>query len=160
MRQPIAVWLAVAFMMMAAPVAAQEMVGIFEGWGAFRADAQCYAIARPERIAGPQRSTASAGFSHRDSGPARFFAGLSRARRPGSSLTVTLGGRRFALDGRGTQAMASDAATDRAILSALRMANAMSIEGTDMRGRAIVDAYALAGAPHPPRWARLACLAR
>ena len=83
MRQPIAVWLVVAVMTMAAPVAAQEMVGIFEGWGAFRADAQCYAIARPERIAGPQRSTASAGFSHRRSEPARFFARLSRARRPG-----------------------------------------------------------------------------
>lgn len=146
-----------ALICVAAPVAAQEAVGLFEGWGAFRTQDQCYAIARPERVAGREQSRAYAGFSYRG-GAVRFYARLSRARRDGSSLTVTLGGRRFTLGGTGQKVTADTAATDRALLAAVRMANAMSIESTDQRGRPIVDAYALQGAPSAIDAARLACL--
>ena len=147
-----------AALALAVPVAAQQAIGIFEGWGAFRADRQCYAIARPERVAGRESERAYAGFAF-TGGPARFYARLSRPRRAGTSLTVTLGGRRFLLTGTGRDALSGKAATDRAILAAIRMANAMSIEGTDERGRPIVDAYALEGAPSAIDAARLACLA-
>ncbi len=154
----LAAWIGAA-MLLAAPALAQEAIGIFEGWGAFRAEASCYAIARPEQVAGRERLRAYAGFTF-SGGPARFYARLSRPRRPGSSLTITLGGRRFALVGSGQDALARNAAGDRGILAAVRMANAMSIEGTDARGRAIVEAYALPGAPSAIDAARLACLQR
>ncbi|WP_420606411.1 hypothetical protein [Novosphingopyxis sp.] len=148
-----------AALLLAAPAAAAQAIGIFEGWGAFRSGGQCYAIARPVRVAGREAARAYAGFGYRG-GDMRFYARLGRARRAGSSLTVTLGGRRFALTGTDRNAVAADAATDRAILAAVRMANAMSIEGTDARGQPIVDAYALEGGPSAIDAARLGCLAR
>ncbi|MAC10741.1 MAG: hypothetical protein CMN74_00615 [Sphingorhabdus sp.] len=147
-------------LLMATPLAAQEALGVFEGWGAFAQEQECYAIARPERVAGGETARAYAGFAFAKGGLPRFYARLSRERRAGTSLTVTLGGRRFRLTGKGREALAAKAATDRAILSALRMANAMSIEGTDMQGRPIVDAYALAGGPSAIDAARLSCLSR
>ncbi len=153
------VLLGAALLLLSAPAAAAQAIGIYEGWGAFRSGGQCYAIARPVRVAGREAARAYAGFSYRGGGM-RFYARLSRARRAGGSLTVTLGGRRFALTGTGRTAVAADAATDRAILAAMRMANAMSIEGTDERGRPIVDTYALEGGPSAIDAARLACLAR
>ena len=145
---------------LAAPVAAQQALGVFEGWGAFEKAGECYAIARPERVAGSETARAYAGVAFASDGAPRFYARLSRERRAGSSLTVTLGGRRFQLTGEGRRAVAAKAATDRAILAAIRMANAMSIEGTDRKGRPIVDAYALSGAPSAIDAARLACLSR
>ena len=152
--------LAILALLLATPLAAQEALGVFEGWGAFAQEGECYAIARPERVAGGETTRAYAGFAFAGSGAPRFYARLSRERRAGTSLTATLGGRRFRLTGEGRQAVAAKAATDRAILSALRMANAMSIEGTDAGGQPIVDAYALAGAPSAIDAARLSCLAR
>ena len=57
-------------------------------------------------------------------------------------------------------AWAADAASDRAIVAALRSARSMSVEAVGPRGRPFADSYALAGAATAIDAARLRCLVR
>ncbi|MEH3100176.1 hypothetical protein [Sphingomonas adhaesiva] len=137
-------------------------LGVWERWAALR-DSQpprCFAIAQP--VAGdgtPDRSGAFATVAARygASGSPAVFVRLSRARGTGAAITLAVGERRFSLVGDRRDARAPDAATDRAIVGAMRGGRAMTVTSADAAGGAITDVYALAGAPTAIDAAQLGC---
>nr|MDQ2878035.1 hypothetical protein [Pseudomonadota bacterium] len=89
---------------------------------------------------------------------------LSRARRPGAGITLSIGERRFDLIGGAAgakaDAWAPDARTDAAIVAAMRGARSMSVETVAATGQPFADVYALNGAATAIDAASLACLAK
>lgn len=153
---------AAALFLLAAPAAARETVGVYGGWGAFRdaVPARCFAIAKPITAGGR-----TGGFASVASWPGRGLRGvihvrLSAAADPGAAVTLSIGERRFVLVGNGVDAWAADAATDRAVVAAMRSGRSMSAEAVGPRGRAFADSYALAGAATAIDAAALACVGR
>ena len=152
---------ALAFIALAAPLAAKDSLGVFSGWGAFR-DAsvpRCYAIAEAEPS---NASRAFQPYATVASWPARRIRGqvhfrLSRERRADSNVIVRIGGRNYPMVGGKADAWARDGSTDAAILAALRSAENMRIYATDTRGRRFSDTYVLAGAATAIDAATLAC---
>lgn len=136
---------------------APATVGVWQGWGAFRSDDQCWAVAAPSETSPTSDAFASVGVW-----PARALEGqvqfrLSRERRPGAPVVLAVGARRFRLIARGRDAWAPDSATDRAIIRAMRRVRGMAVESRDPVGRRFVDGYALGGAPTAIDAARIAC---
>lgn len=124
-------------LLLAAPAAARETIGVYKGWGAFRdaAPARCYAIARPARAGG------------------RGDGWASVATWPGRPL-------RASLHVRLSRAWAADAPSDRAIVAALRSGRSMSIEALAPGGAPFADVYLLAGAATAIDAAGLGCVGR
>ena len=143
---------------LAAPRAA---LGIFDGWGAFRdpATPRCYAIAAPAATIGtPQvKAYASIGYWPKSRIRGQFYIRLSKARRAGSELRLTVGSRRFILTGNGAHGWASDARMDAAIIAAMRSAPSMSVESVTANGGSIADTYRLRGAATAIDAAALGC---
>lgn len=145
----------------AAPALAQQDLGVFSSWGAFRDPAVplCYAIARPEQIAGKAQRAAYVDFGFWPERGLRgqFHARLSRERSGNARVTVSIAGHRFALKSDRADAWSQDADMDRAIIRALRRASSMTVESTGRDGRPIVDAYLLKGAASAIDAAALGC---
>ncbi len=150
-----------ALMLPAAPALAQQDLGIFSSWGAFRDAAVplCYAIARPEQIAGKAERKAYVDFGFWPDRALRgqFHARLSRDRSSNARVTVSIAGHRFALKSDRADAWSQDADMDRAIIRALRRASSMTVESVGRDGRPIVDAYLLKGAASAIDAAALGC---
>ena len=142
-------------LMLAAPV------GVWGGWGAFRGGApvRCYAIAEPMTAGGANGWKPFAGVTARASGGIRgqLQIRLSAVPQPGTAITLSVGERRFALVGRGSDAWAPDAAADRAVIAAIRDARSMSVAAVSVSGRPFADTYALNGAATAIDAAALAC---
>src|SRR3546814_4232788 len=66
---------------------------------------------------------------------------LSKPRRPGKPLRLTVGNTRFGLVSAGAEAWAPDAATDSAILAALRESRRAPVSGLARDGTAIRGGY-------------------
>lgn len=146
---------------LAAPAVAREPLGTFGRWGAFR-DAgprHCFAIAEPvETVRGPTQR----GFVSIASWPGAGVRGqlhvrFSRARDPRAAATLAIGDRRFRLRAGPLDAWAPDAATDRAIVAALRAGRSLSVESIAAGGGPFTDVYALSGAPTALDAAAVAC---
>ncbi len=145
--------------------AAPESLGIFDSWGAFRQRRarHCYAIARPAARVGNAREPAPTGaFASFGFWPAarirgQFYVRLSRPRRDGTDLSLTIDGRRFVLVGNGVHGWAADARMDAAIIAAVRSATTLSVSSAGRDGRAIADAYRLRGAATAIDAAALGC---
>ena len=140
---------------------AKDRLGIYNGWAAFK-DAEvprCYAIASPEqRVAGSVRpGYLSVGFWPKNGLTHQIYISLSRNRSANSAVTITAGGRRFRLKGNETSGWAANRRSDLAIIAAIRSAASLSVESIGRDGRAIVDAYALRGAPSAIDAAALGC---
>ena len=142
-------------------------LGVWERWGAIRdsAPARCFAISQPVVAAGgTDRRGGFASVVARAGGvPGRYivFVRLTRARAEKASVTLAIGERRFALVGTGPlSARAPDAATDRAIVGAMRGGRSMSVSTTGAGGGAFADSYALAGAATAIDAANMACAGR
>ena len=148
----------------AAPVAAKDRLGVYQGWAAFRdpETPRCYAISEPDETIGPPTRAAyvSIGFWPKRSVTHQLYVRLSRDRSPNSGVTLTAGGRRFRLKADSNAAWAADRRTDLAIIAAIRSATSLSIETIGRDGRSIVDAYALRGAPSAIDAAALGCAVR
>lgn len=145
----------------AAPVAAKERLGVYQGWAAFRdpATPRCYAISLPQETVGtPTRNGyLSVGFwPGRDVGH-QVYVRLSRERSTNSAITLSAGGRRFRLKANGHNGWATDRRMDLAIVAAVRSATSLSVESIGRDGRSIVDAYNLRGAPSAIDSAALGC---
>jgi hypothetical protein len=82
---------------------------------------------------------------------------LSRARSERAPVTLAVGERRFVLMAGPSDAWSTDAATDQAIVTAMRSARSMTVETIAANGRPFVDSYALNGAAAAIDAARLAC---
>lgn len=148
-----------ALLLVAAPAAARETLGVYRGWAAFRDPDRCYAIAAPLVAGGTGRWRP---FASVGSWPARGLRGslhvrLSRERDRSAGVTLSVGERRFRLVANGVDAWAADPATDRAIIAALRSGRSMSVEAVGVGGRPFADTYALSGAATAIDAAILAC---
>jgi hypothetical protein len=151
------------FLIAAAPAIAQpRALGVFGGWGAFRDDARCYAIAQPEQ---PPEAQGAQAFASIGIWPGRGRAGqlhirLSREQRPGSAVLLRIDGRAFQLAGGGREAWAADAGADAEIQAAMRTGLALVVETRSADGLIVRDQYRLRGAATAIDAAALACARR
>lgn len=150
--------IALALMMIAAPAAARDTIGVWGRWGAFSdpSPRRCFAIAQP---VDPDHRT---GFASIANWPGQNIRGqlhvrLSRGRASNARVTLSIGERRFDLVAGADDAWAPDARTDSAIVAAMRSGRSMSIEGLGRDGSAFADVYALSGAATAIDAAVLAC---
>lgn len=158
-------WACLFLMLAGLPAAAfaagPAVLGIFDGWGAFRdpATPRCYAIASPSATIGTPdvKAYASVGYWPKSRIRGQFYVRLSKARAPDRDLRLTIGSRRFILTGNGAHGWASDARMDAAIVAAMRSAPSMSVESGTATGRAIADTYRLRGAATAIDAAALGC---
>jgi len=137
-------------------------LGVWQRWAALREmpGPRCFAVAQPLRRDGSTDRRGGYALVAARQGAARapsLRLRLSRERGAGAPLTLVIGERRFALAGAGTEARAADAATDRAIVGAMRGAGAMTLATLDAAGRALADTYPLAGAATAIDAAQLGC---
>ena len=146
------------------PLSAKDSLGVFSDWGAFRDAAvpRCYAIAMPaaSRLQRDFEPFATIGTWPRRGLRGQVHFRLSRKLRRDSSITVSIGGKRFELTGGGGDAWARDRTMDAAIVAAMRSADRMVIRATDTRGRRFSNTYSLAGAATAMDAATLACARR
>ena len=159
MNKPIAA--AIALIALASPLAAKDSLGVFSGWAAFRdpSTPRCYAIAKPEPDGKPREQAAYATVANWPGKQIRnqLHIRLSRKMAKGARISLQVGQRSFVLVGGGADAWARDAATDAAIVAAMRSAERMSVRASDARGRRFSDSYKLAGAATAVDAATLAC---
>ncbi len=155
-------WLVLAVTALAAPLAAKDRLGVYQGWAAFRdpETPRCYAIAAPEETVGRETRGAylSIGFWPKRGVTHQIHVRLSRERSTNSGITLSAGGRRFRLTGSDSNGWATDRRMDLAIIAAMRSATSLSIESIGRDGRSIVDAYSLRGAPSAIDAAALGCI--
>ncbi|KTE40706.1 MULTISPECIES: hypothetical protein [unclassified Sphingopyxis] len=161
MRRALPLLLLLAAVPAVAFAAPRTALGIFDGWGAFRdpGTPRCYAIAAPSATIGtPQvKAYASVGYWPKSRIRGQFYIRLSKARREGAELRLTIGSRRFILTGNGAHGWASDARMDAAIVAAMRSAPSMSVESSSTSGGSIADTYRLRGAATAIDAAALGC---
>lgn len=136
-----------ALVLITAPLAARDSLGVFDSWAAFR-DAQparCYAIAKAQ---GTPPAPAYATIAHwpdrKVRGTVHFV--LSRDVAAQSAVRLVVGNQRFALIASGRNAWAADAKGDAAIIAALRSAARMSLSASTPKGGTFTDRYTLSGA--------------
>lgn len=142
---------------------ARDSLGVFGGWAAFR-DARpqrCYAISEPDRAIMPDKPGWRPFFAIGD-WPARKAKGqmhmrLAKPRKPGTPLRLTVGAARFDLVSAGPETWAPDAATDAAIVAAMRISRRATATGIARDGTAIRDGYSLKGAATALDAVRLGC---
>lgn len=151
--------IACVLVLSAAPVAAAPILFASGHWVALDRGAACEAASQALRAASRGRPQAIAGFAFdaRGARNGQFFARLSRAPRPGSSIMLTVGSRPFLLVGRGDWAWSRGPRQEAAIIEAVRAAGGMRIEARDRGGRRFVDRYLLDGAPTAIDAAAAAC---
>lgn len=147
-------------LLVATPVAAErQVVGIFSQWGAFQEKGRCFAIARPDRGTASKESEAFASvgyWAERKAGPQVHFR-LGRDMRTGAAILLRIDDDTFQLVGAGTNAWASDARADAAIVTAIRNGIGMTIESRSDGGRLIREVYRLRGAATAIDAAAVAC---
>lgn len=136
-----------ALLLLAAPLAARESLGVYDSWAAFK-DARplrCYAIAKA------QGSPAAPAYATVSNWPDRKVRGavhvvLSRDVADKAAVRLNIGNKRFDLVAKGRNAWARDAGEDAAIIAALRSAARMSVSARGAKGGTFTDRYTLAGA--------------
>jgi hypothetical protein len=158
--------LALIALLLAAPLAARESLGVYDGWAAFK-DARplrCYAIAKAQgaKEQGAQPAPAYATVSN---WPERKVRGalhlvLSRAVADKAAVRLAVGDKRFTLFAKGRNAWAKDARDDAAIVAALRSAARMSVSASSAKGGTFTDRYALTGAATAIDAATVGCAQR
>jgi hypothetical protein len=137
---------------LAAPVAAKDSLGVFDDWAAFADPGvpRCYAITGADQGAkkgsDTYRAYADVGTWPRQGVRGQVHFRLSRALADGARLWLSLGGTRYPLTGGGADAWAPDKRADAAIVAAMRSAASMSVRATDRNGKRFTDRYSLAGA--------------
>jgi len=136
-----------ALSLLAAPLAARDSLGVFGDWGAFRDPEvpRCYAVAAAQDARRGQ-AYASVGTWPRRQVRGQIHFRLSRQTAPGATISLSIGGERFALTGSGADAWAQDRAMDAAIVAAMRSAGTMSVTARDRAGNSFTDRYSLSGA--------------
>ncbi|MET4898071.1 hypothetical protein RN629_13080 [Sphingomonadaceae bacterium jetA1] len=147
-----------ALLLLAAPLAARDTIGVYKGWGAFRDPDRCYAIARPLLAGGRSGGFASVGTWPAKGLRASFSLRLSLPRDRAAPVTLAIGERRFPLVGTGRDVWAPDGTTDHALVMAMRSGRSMSVSAVAADRRPFADTYTLAGAASAIDAATLACV--
>ena len=135
-------------LLLAAPVAAKDSLGVFGDWGAFRDPEvpRCYAIAAAEDEARDHAPFASVGTWPKREVRGQVHVRLSRNAAPSATISLSVGGQRFELTGSGGDAWAQDRRMDAAIVAAMRSAGSMTVSARDRAGNRFSDRYSLEGA--------------
>lgn len=150
-----------ALLLVAAPLAARESLGVFDGWAAFRDDSprRCYAIAKAQGSGvAPAYATVSNWPDRKVRGAVHLV--LSRDVADKQPVRLTVGDKRFDLVAKGRNAWAKDARDDAAIIAALRSATRMSVSAQGAKAGAFTDRYTLAGAATAIDAATVGCAKR
>jgi hypothetical protein len=140
--------------------AARRSLGTFEGWGAFRDDvpARCFAIAEPVRKGGGKwRAFASVATWPQAGVRGQVHIRLSREKLAAAPVTLTIGGKSYAMVAGGADVWAADPRADAAIVAAMRSAPSMSVATRAATGGAFSESYALRGAATAMDAAALGC---
>ncbi len=127
-------------LLLAAPLAARESLGVYDSWAAFRdaKPARCYAIAKAQGAPpAPAYATVSMWPARKVRGAVHFVL----SREATGTVRLAIGDKRFDLVAKGRNAWGPDARTDAAIVAALRAGTRMSVSG-----EGFTDRYTLAGA--------------
>lgn len=153
--------LALIALLFAAPLAARESLGVFDGWAAFK-DAKplrCYAIAKPQgKPPAPAYVTVSNWPDKQVRGALHIVLSRDVADETGARLVV--GDKRFTLIAKGRNAWAKDPREDAAIVAALRSAARMSVSARSAKGGTFTDRYTLAGVATAMDAATVGCATR
>ena len=150
--------LAFTLLLLAAPLAARESLGVFDGWAAFRdaSPLRCYAIAKAQGTpSAPAYATVSNWPEQKVRGAVHLV--LSREAASAGSVRLSVGDKRFTLIAAGRNAWARDARDDAAIIAALRSGAQMSVTAQTPKGGSFTDRYALTGAATAIDAATLGC---
>ena len=142
-------------LLLAGPAAAQaiERISDHRDWSAFRykEDGQvvCYMASTPKQAEGDysQRGDVFAIVTHRPSaeriGEVSINAGYTY--QADSAVQVKIGSKSWDFFTNGTNAWASTAQEDKAIIRAMRAGSSMVVRGTSSRGTLTTDTYSLLG---------------
>ncbi len=109
----------------------------------------CYMTSAPVTDAGnyTQRGQIAAFITHWPSKTSKdvfsYVAGYTY--KKDSDVTITVGGQKFSLFTQGEMAWASDEATDKRLISAIKRGSNMIVKGTSSRGTLTTDTYSLDG---------------
>ncbi|WP_235902189.1 invasion associated locus B family protein [Pontixanthobacter gangjinensis] len=129
---------------------ARDSLGVFSDWGAFRDPAipRCYAIAKaaPSNQQRDNDPFASVGTWPSSNVRGQLHLRLSRNLARGSSITLTIGSKKFTLTGSGGNAWAQNRSMDSAIVAAMRSASRMTVSANDTNRRRFSNSYDLDGA--------------
>lgn len=154
-------WTLLACAALISPATAARAGIIYAGgaWAAIDRGSACEALTRSVRIAAKGKVQAIAGFTF---SPDRrrwgeFHARLRRMPRADAAVMLRIDGQPFMLVSRGNWAWSDGPLQERAIISALRSASAMTVESRDAAGRRFVDPYSLDGAATAIDAAAAAC---
>jgi hypothetical protein len=152
---------ALVLLALAAPLAARESLGVYDGWAAF-SDAsprRCYAIAKAQgKPTAPAYATISTWPERKVRGAVHIVLSREVADKAGARLVV--GNTRFTLVAKGRNAWAKDARDDAAIVAALRSAARMSVSASSAKGGTFTDRYTLAGVATAMDAATVGCAKR
>ena len=146
-----------------APAQSREAsLGIFFQWGAFREGTHCYAIAEPERSprARDWKPFASIGYWPDREVRGQLHIRLSREKREGSAVLLTIDDRTWQLVASGNNAWAADRRADAEIVAAMRTGIDMTVATRSDRGARVRDYYRLRGAATAVDAAAIACATR
>ena len=138
------------------PAAAAEKTGHLGTFGDWEAYAEsengapvCFMGSKPTKAEGKytQRGDTFMLVTHRPKDKAFDTVNVEAgyAYKDGGEVTVTVGTQKFALFTKGGQAWARDAATDKALVQAMRAGSTMIVDGASSRGTATKDTYSLKG---------------
>ena len=144
----------------ASPGIARDSLGIFEGWGAFRDSnpTHCFAISEPvQETGGKWRPFASI-----TNWPDRKVRGqlhirLSRERRTGADVMLSVDNRRWRLVAGRFDAWAPTARHDAFIIAKIRSGRSLSVSTVAATGGGFADTYRLKGAATAIDAAALGC---
>jgi hypothetical protein len=150
-RYPVPVFrplLPLTMLVLAAPLAGKDSLGVFGDWAAFSDPAvpRCYAIVAAEKGSGAFQAYADVATWPRQGVRGQVHFRLSRQLSASSHPSLSLGGKRYPLAGGGADVWALDKRADAAIVAAMRSADSMSLTATDRAGRRFTDRYSLKGA--------------
>lgn len=157
----IALLAALPVAVVASPAVARENLGLYGTWGAFRDPVvpRCYAIAMagPDNLWRDYRPFAAVGTWPRRGARNQIHFRLSRKMAEGSRITLSIGGKRYALTGGGGDAWPQDDRDNAAIIAAMRSAPRMTISAQGAKGGRFSNAWPLAGAASAMDAALIGC---
>ena len=148
-----------AAVLLSAPAAARDTLGVYYGWGAFRdvRPLRCFAIAQPVRPgSGKWRPFATVSYWPVQRIRGQLHVRLSREKLNTAPVMLSIDDRRFVMVAGRADAWAPDSRIDAAIVAAMRSGQMMRISSQSATG-GFTDAYLLKGAATAIDSAALGC---
>lgn len=146
--------------LVASPAISRDTLGIFEGWGSFRDSnpVHCFAISEPvQETGGAWRPFASITNWPDQSVRGQLHIRLSRERRAGADVMLSVDNKRWRLVAGRFDAWAPTARHDAFIIAKIRSGRSLSVSTVAATGGGFADTYRLKGAATAIDAAALGC---